>query len=66
MDFADATPGVIARAMAEEIGRDVDYLPVATDGAARAAALIAGLLEERIEGYVGCASQGADTTSGRP
>ena len=44
MDFAEATPGVIARAIAEEIGRDVDYLPVAADGAARAAVLIAGLL----------------------
>jgi pimeloyl-ACP methyl ester carboxylesterase len=44
MDFTDATPGVIARAIADEIGRDVDYLPVATDGAARAAALIADVL----------------------
>jgi pimeloyl-ACP methyl ester carboxylesterase/predicted glycosyltransferase len=44
MDFAGATPGVIARAIAEEIGRGVDYLPVATDGAARAAALMAELL----------------------
>ena len=31
-------------AIAEEIGRDVDYRPVETDGAARAAALIAELL----------------------
>ena len=44
MDFATATPGVIATAIAEEISRDVDYQPVETGGAARAAALIAGLL----------------------
>ena len=31
-------------AIAEEIGREVDYRPVETDGAARAAALIADLL----------------------
>jgi pimeloyl-ACP methyl ester carboxylesterase len=44
MDFDAAEPGVIAAAIAEEIGRDVDYGPVETDGAARAAALIAELL----------------------
>jgi pimeloyl-ACP methyl ester carboxylesterase/predicted glycosyltransferase len=44
MDFGEATPGVIAGAIAEEIGRDVDYLPVTGDGAARAAALIADLV----------------------
>ena len=44
MDFASATPNVIAEAIAEEIGREVDYRPVGTDGAARAAALIAELL----------------------
>jgi pimeloyl-ACP methyl ester carboxylesterase len=44
MDFDTATPGVIASAIAEEIGRAVDYVPVETDGAARAAALIAELL----------------------
>ena len=44
MDFETATPETIARAIAEEIGRDVDYRPVETDGAARAAALIAELL----------------------
>ena len=32
------------RAIAEEIGREVDYRPVETDGAARAARLIAELL----------------------
>jgi pimeloyl-ACP methyl ester carboxylesterase len=44
MDFEESTPAVIADAIAEEIGRDVDYLPVETDGAARAAARIAELL----------------------
>ena len=44
MDFETATPEVIARAIGEEIGRDVDYLPVETDGAAVAAARIAELL----------------------
>jgi len=44
MDFETATPTVIARAIAEEIGREVDYLPVETDGAAKAAARIAELL----------------------
>jgi pimeloyl-ACP methyl ester carboxylesterase/predicted glycosyltransferase len=44
MDFATATPESIGRAIAEEIGREVDYRPVETDGAARAAALIAELL----------------------
>ena len=44
MDFADAPPAAIARAIAEEIGRDVTYRPVRGDGAARAAALLAELL----------------------
>jgi UDP:flavonoid glycosyltransferase YjiC (YdhE family) len=44
MDFATATPEVIAAAVADEIGRDVRYRPVETDGAARAASLIAELL----------------------
>jgi pimeloyl-ACP methyl ester carboxylesterase len=44
MDFETATPAVIARAIAEEIGREVSYRPVETDGAARAAARIAELL----------------------
>jgi pimeloyl-ACP methyl ester carboxylesterase/predicted glycosyltransferase len=44
MDFETATPTVIAEAIAEEIGREVDYLPVETDGAARAAERIAELL----------------------
>ena len=44
MDFETATPTSIAEAIAEEIGREVDYRPVETDGAAVAAARIAELL----------------------
>jgi pimeloyl-ACP methyl ester carboxylesterase/predicted glycosyltransferase len=44
MDFDTATPSTIAHAIAEEIGRAVDYRPVETDGAARAAGRIAELL----------------------
>jgi pimeloyl-ACP methyl ester carboxylesterase/predicted glycosyltransferase len=44
MDFDEATPDVIAEAIAAEIGREVDYRPVESDGAARAAARIAELL----------------------
>jgi len=44
MDFESDGPAEIATAIAEEIGREVDYRPVETDGAARAAALIAELL----------------------
>jgi pimeloyl-ACP methyl ester carboxylesterase/predicted glycosyltransferase len=44
MDFDESTPDVIAAAIAEEIGREVAYSPVETDGAARAASLLAELL----------------------
>lgn len=44
MDFETTEPTDIAAAIASEIGRKVGYLPVATDGAAHAASLIAGLL----------------------
>src|SRR5262245_18320188 len=44
MDFETDGPSEIAAAIAEEIGRDVDYRPVERDGAARAAALIGELL----------------------
>jgi pimeloyl-ACP methyl ester carboxylesterase/predicted glycosyltransferase len=44
MDFESATTDVIARAIAEEIGRDVEYRPVETDGARLAAQRIAELL----------------------
>ena len=44
MDFDESSPEVIAAAIAEEVGRPVDYRAVETDGAARAAALIEELL----------------------
>jgi pimeloyl-ACP methyl ester carboxylesterase/predicted glycosyltransferase len=44
MDFELDGPEQIATAIAEQIGRRVDYRPVETDGAARAAAAIADLL----------------------
>jgi len=44
MDFDAATPDVIAGAIAVEIGRPTSSKPVETDGADRAAALIAELL----------------------
>jgi pimeloyl-ACP methyl ester carboxylesterase/predicted glycosyltransferase len=44
MDYYSTGPADIAAAIASEIGRDIDYRPVATDGAARAAALLADLL----------------------
>ena len=44
MDFETAGPQEIAEAIAQEIGREVHYRPVETDGAARAAAAIAELL----------------------
>jgi pimeloyl-ACP methyl ester carboxylesterase/predicted glycosyltransferase len=44
MDFDDAPPSTIAEAIAQEIGRQVDYRPVETDGARRAAERIAEML----------------------
>lgn len=44
MDFGTATPGGIAQAIAAEIGREPDYRDVQTDGASRAAEMIAQLL----------------------
>jgi len=44
MDFDDSPPEVIAVTIAEEIGRDVNYRDVETDGAARAARSLAELL----------------------
>jgi pimeloyl-ACP methyl ester carboxylesterase/predicted glycosyltransferase len=44
MDFESDGPTEIAAAIADEIGREVDYRPVETDGAARAARLIGDLL----------------------
>ena len=44
MDYAASDPDAIADAIALEIDRPIDYRPVAGDGAARAAALIAELV----------------------
>ena len=44
MDYDESTPASIAEAIAEEIGREVDYLPVETDGARKAAERIAELI----------------------
>jgi pimeloyl-ACP methyl ester carboxylesterase/predicted glycosyltransferase len=44
MEFATTDPDELADAIVTEVGREVNYCPVETDGAARAAALIAELL----------------------
>jgi hypothetical protein len=44
MDYESSGPEEIADAIAAEIGREVSYRDVETDGAARAAAAIAELL----------------------
>jgi len=44
LDWASLTPESLAAAMVAEIGRPVDYRPVETDGAERAAAMLAELL----------------------
>jgi len=44
MDYETATSDVIAEAIVAELKRTIDYRPVETDGAARAAASIAQLL----------------------
>jgi UDP:flavonoid glycosyltransferase YjiC (YdhE family) len=44
MDYASATPEVIAAAMLEELGGRAGFRPVEADGAARAARMIADLL----------------------
>ncbi|MEX1169824.1 MAG: glycosyltransferase [Chloroflexota bacterium] len=44
MDYATSPPEVIAEAIATEIDRSIDWRPVESDGAARAAALIAPLI----------------------
>ena len=44
LSYDDATPDGLAAAIAAEIGRTVSYLPVETDGAARAAASLAELI----------------------
>lgn len=45
MDYDNATPDVIADAIATALGRVVTYRPVETDGAQRAASMIAELLQ---------------------
>ncbi|MGH3393546.1 MAG: glycosyltransferase [Streptosporangiaceae bacterium] len=44
MEYDQAGPEEIAAAIAEEMGREVDYRPVTGDGAARAAAMLGELL----------------------
>ena len=44
LDYDHADPDHLAAVIAEEIGREVAYRPVATDGAQRAAGLLADLL----------------------
>jgi pimeloyl-ACP methyl ester carboxylesterase/predicted glycosyltransferase len=44
LDYEQTRPEVLAQAIAEEIGRPVSYQPVETDGAARAATLLAELI----------------------
>jgi len=44
MDYEEAEPETLAAAIAAEINRPVTYRPVETDGAARAAALLAELI----------------------
>jgi predicted glycosyltransferase len=44
MSFEESEPPDIAAAIGEEIGREVDYRPVETDGAARAAERLAEML----------------------
>jgi UDP-N-acetylglucosamine:LPS N-acetylglucosamine transferase len=45
MDYAEAAePELLAEVIAEEVGRPVDYRPVETDGAERAARLLAEML----------------------
>ncbi len=44
MDYEDVVPDNLAAVMAEEIGSDVDYVDVETNGATVAAAMIAELL----------------------
>jgi UDP-N-acetylglucosamine:LPS N-acetylglucosamine transferase len=44
LSYAELDPDVLAAAIVEEIDRPIAYRPVAGDGAARAAALLAALL----------------------
>jgi UDP:flavonoid glycosyltransferase YjiC (YdhE family) len=44
MDFAADGPEEVAAALEDELGRDVDYVPIGENGARRAAELVAELL----------------------
>jgi pimeloyl-ACP methyl ester carboxylesterase len=44
LDYAEADPDHVAQLITDEIGREVDHRPVESDGAARAARLLADLL----------------------
>jgi pimeloyl-ACP methyl ester carboxylesterase/predicted glycosyltransferase len=44
MDFHDTDPGQLSQAISDEVGREVSYREVETDGAQRAAGMIAELL----------------------
>jgi UDP-N-acetylglucosamine:LPS N-acetylglucosamine transferase len=44
LDYDELTPDVLADAIAGEIGRETAYRPVETDGATKAAGLLADLL----------------------
>jgi hypothetical protein len=44
MDYATADPDTIAQALVEELERELDYVPVPSDGAAKAAQLLGELL----------------------
>jgi len=44
LDYAALDPEYLAEAIVAEMARPVDYRPVETDGAARAAALLAELV----------------------
>ncbi len=44
VDYDDTVPELLAAAIAEEMARPVSYRPVETDGAARAAAVLAELI----------------------
>ena len=44
VDYEETRPDTLAAAIAEEVSRPVSYRPVETDGAKRAAALLAELI----------------------
>jgi len=44
LDYDQTVPEILAQAIADEIGRQVSYRPVETDGGARAAAILAELI----------------------